>query len=61
MNFFQRQPSGVVEPEEYITMGKLMEKLKVQSLPAGMHSMSMMVDGQNGEPRLSRKRSMPSS
>lgn len=31
MNFFQHQPTGFMEPQEYITMGKLMEKLKLQS------------------------------
>ena len=30
MAFFQRQPSGVVEPHEYMTIGKLMEKLRLQ-------------------------------
>ncbi|KAL0256964.1 hypothetical protein SLS55_007774 [Diplodia seriata] len=42
MSFFQQQPSGFVEPQEYVTIGKLMEKLKLQrsnseSLPGGMH------------------------
>lgn len=31
MTFFQRQPSGFVEPQEYMSMGKLMEKLKLHS------------------------------
>ncbi|KAI9758352.1 MAG: hypothetical protein M4579_003091 [Chaenotheca gracillima] len=30
MDFFQRQPSGYVDPQEYMTIGKLMEKLRVQ-------------------------------
>ena len=59
MNFFQSQPSGVVDPQEYITMGKLMEKLKVQGsigeLPGGMHSIGV---GQQKE--MSRKRSIHS-
>ncbi|MCJ1478348.1 hypothetical protein MMC13_007026 [Lambiella insularis] len=58
LNFFQNQPSGVVDPQEFITMGKLMEKLKVQGgvgeLPGGMHSMMM------GEKNMSRKRSIHS-
>ena len=54
MRFFQSQPNGVVDPDEYMTMGKLMEKLKVQGplneLPGGMHS----IDIQN---EISKKRS----
>ncbi|KAJ9637236.1 hypothetical protein H2199_007522 [Coniosporium tulheliwenetii] len=30
MNFCQAQPSGFVEPQEYVTIGKLMEKLKLK-------------------------------
>lgn len=30
MNFFQSQPSGFVEPQEFFMMGKLMEKLQLQ-------------------------------
>lgn len=41
MNFCQHQPSGFVEPQEYITIGKLMEKLRLrrnsEALPGGMH------------------------
>jgi hypothetical protein len=43
MNFFQSQPSGFVEPQDYVTIGKLMEKLKIQTsqlggeMPGGMH------------------------
>jgi hypothetical protein len=58
MHFFQHQPSGVVDPQEYITMGKLMEKLKVQGsigeLPGGMHSIDL------GQKEMSRKRSIHS-
>ena len=58
MNFFQNQPSGVIDPQEYITMGKLMEKLKVQGsigdLPGGMHSIGF------GQQEMSRKRSIHS-
>ena len=58
MSFFQSQPSGVVDPQEYITMGKLMEKLKVQGsvgeLPGGMHSIDF------GQKEMSRKRSIHS-
>ncbi|KAI9824156.1 MAG: hypothetical protein M1819_000919 [Sarea resinae] len=39
MKFFQQQPSGLVDPTEYVIMGKMMEKLKLQgnSLPGGLH------------------------
>lgn len=60
MTFFQHQPSGV-DPQEYITMGKLMEKLKLQgnNLPGGMHSMSMGERGDGSLP-INRKRSIHS-
>jgi hypothetical protein len=31
--FFQQQPTGFVEPDEYLTIGKLMEKLRMCSSP----------------------------
>lgn len=44
MNFFQIQQPGFVEPQEYVMMGKLMEKLKLHpsqqlggEMPGGMH------------------------
>ena len=55
MTFFQQQPSGLVDPQEYITMGKLMEKLKLQQgsgLPGGLHQIP--------EREMSRKRSIHS-
>jgi hypothetical protein len=59
MNFFQAQPTGLVDPQEYIMMGKLMEKLKVQGqmgeLPGGMHS----IDG-GANTNISRTRSIHS-
>lgn len=60
MSFFQHQPSGV-DPQEYITMGKLMEKLKLQGngLPGGMHSMAVGERGEGGLP-INRKRSIHS-
>lgn len=60
MTFFKHQPGGV-DPQEYITMGKLMEKLKLQSnaLPGGMHSMNMGDRGDSGLP-INRKRSIHS-
>ena len=61
MTFFQHQPSGVVDPQEYITMGKLMEKLKLQGtgLPGGMHSMDVG-DREGKMGPVGRKRSMRS-
>ena len=35
MTFFQHQPSGFVDPHEYFTIGKLMEKLRVQQGSVG--------------------------
>jgi len=55
MTFFQQQPSGLVDPQEYITMGKLMEKLKLQQgggLPGGLHQIP--------EHEMGRKRSIHS-
>jgi hypothetical protein len=45
MNFFQSQNAGfVVEPQEYVTIGKLMEKLRIkrssESLPSGIRRVS---------------------
>jgi hypothetical protein len=45
MNFFQSQHAGfVVEPQEYVTIGKLMEKLRIkrgsESVPPGMRRIS---------------------
>ena len=45
MTFCKQSPGGLVEPQEYITMGKLMEKLKVRGggMPGGMHAMGVVV------------------
>jgi hypothetical protein len=39
MIYFQNQPTGLVDPHEYMTIGKLMEKLKLAQtpLPGGLH------------------------
>lgn len=60
MSFFQHQPSAA-DPQEYITMGKLMEKLKLQGsgLPGGMHSLAVGERGESGLP-INRKRSIHS-
>ena len=62
MTFFQSQPVGVVEPSEYVTMGRLMQKLEVvqspdgtPSLPGGLHR----IDEEEGL-RVTKKRSIRS-
>ncbi|KAF2738711.1 CenpB-DNA-bind-domain-containing protein [Polyplosphaeria fusca] len=44
MNFFQHQPNGFVEPQEYVMIGKLMEKLKIkrgsESMASGVRRVS---------------------
>ena len=57
MNFFQYQPSAV-DPQDYIIMGKLMEKLKLRGdeLPGGMRSM----ERGDGTMPMGRKRSIHS-
>ncbi|KAF2712873.1 CenpB-DNA-bind-domain-containing protein [Pleomassaria siparia CBS 279.74] len=44
MSFFQHQPHGFVEPQEYAMIGKLMERLKIkrssENLPSGMRRVS---------------------
>lgn len=58
MAFFENQPNNAVDPHEYILMGKLMEKLKLQggSLPGGMHSL----ERGDGTLPIGRKRSIHS-
>ena len=63
MTFFQSQPVGVVEPSEYMTMGKLMQKLELGqspdgstlSLPGGLHR----IDEEEGQ-HVTKKRSIRS-
>jgi Tc5 transposase DNA-binding domain len=62
MTFFQSQPVGIVEPSEYMTMGKLMQKLELAqspdgntSLPGGLHR----IDEEEGL-RVTKKRSIRS-
>ncbi|KAI9812146.1 MAG: hypothetical protein M1827_004812 [Pycnora praestabilis] len=47
MTFFQHQPTGLVDPQEFMTIGKLMEKLRLQggSLPGGLHRIPEQEDG----------------
>lgn len=70
--FFQNQPNGlVVDPQEYMTIGKLMEKLKLTQsaaagagtpLPGGLHPIEEHVGLGLGSqsPRVSKKRSIHS-
>ena len=60
MKFFKSQPSSVMDPQDYITMGKLMEKLKIRGdeLPGGMRS--MMESRGDGTLPMGRKRSIHS-
>lgn len=58
MNYFQNQPSGLAA-QDFITIGKLMEKLELAqnqggTLPGGLHRIDENVDG----PRVSKKRSI---
>jgi hypothetical protein len=58
MNYFQNQPSGL-GAQDYITIGKLMEKLELAqtqaaALPRGLHRIDEHADG----PRVSKKRSI---
>lgn len=60
--FFQSQPHGVLDPEDYVTIGKLLEKLKLAnspdgSLPGGMHPIKKEY---SESPRMSKKRSIRS-
>ena len=58
MTFVQHQPNGSIHPQEYQTMVKLMERLRLQGrlqdLPGGMHSMH------DEERDMGRKRSIHS-
>ncbi|KAI4287362.1 MAG: hypothetical protein L6R35_003380 [Caloplaca aegaea] len=60
MKFFKSQPSSAMDPQDYITMGKLMEKLKLRGdeLPGGMRS--MMESRGDGTLPMGRKRSIHS-
>ena len=59
-NFFQNQPAGILEPDEYATIGKLMVKLKLSHspdgtpvLPGGMYPIDRSLS-----PRVSKKRTI---
>lgn len=57
-SFFQSQPAGILEPDEYATIGKLMVKLKLSHspdgtpiLPGGMYPVDRVLS-----PRMTKKR-----
>ena len=58
MDFFQHQPTGIVDAQEFITMSRIMEKLKMQGsvgeLPGGMHTIDLI----QSQKEMSRKRSV---
>ncbi|KAI4188189.1 MAG: hypothetical protein L6R41_002315 [Letrouitia leprolyta] len=60
MKFFKSQPSSAMDPQDFITMGKLMEKLKLKGdeMPGGMRS--MMESRGDGTLPMGRKRSIHS-
>ena len=59
-SFFQNQPAGILEPDEYATIGKLMVKLKLSQgpdrtpvLPGGIYPVDRSLS-----PRVSKKRTI---
>jgi hypothetical protein len=48
MNFFQQQPQGFVEPQEYVMIGKLMEKLKFKRSSENLASTRRISDSDFG-------------
>ncbi|KAI4123011.1 MAG: hypothetical protein LQ338_005498 [Usnochroma carphineum] len=63
MQFLKAQPASGMDPQDYITMGKLMEKLKLRGdeLPGGMRSMMTEREGRgDGTLPVGRKRSIHS-
>ena len=63
MTFFQNQPGISVDPQDFVTIGKLMEKLKLAKgpqnapLPGGFHHVD---DYEQESPRMRKKRSIRS-
>ncbi|CRG85781.1 hypothetical protein PISL3812_02796 [Talaromyces islandicus] len=62
MNFFQNQPSGLgLQAQDYITMGKLMEKLELAQNQTGSISGRLQrIDEHGDSPRVNKKRSIHS-
>jgi hypothetical protein len=60
MNYFQSQPTGL-QAQDYITMGKLMEKLELaQSQANSLSGRLHRIDEHTNGPRMSKKRSIHS-
>lgn len=59
MAFFQSQPVGMVDPNEYMTMGKLMQKLEVTHSPDGLPGGLHRIDEEEDR-RVTKKRSIRS-
>ena len=64
MEYIHRCPEGMIDPHDYIVMGKLMQMLRLDGneLPGGMHSISMtervsMSERADGTIPIGRKRS----
>lgn len=61
MNFFQNQPSGLgLQAQDYITMGKLMEKLELAQSQASSISGRLQRIDEHANPRVNKKRSIHS-
>jgi hypothetical protein len=60
MNFIQNQPSGLgLQAQDYITMGKLMEKLELaQSQASSISGRLQRIDEHADSPRVNKKRSI---
>jgi hypothetical protein len=57
-SFFQYQPAGTLEPDEYATIGKLIAKLKLSYSPDGTPVLPGRIYPVDGSlsPRVSKKR-----
>lgn len=60
LNFFQQAPNGLVDQNEYMTVLKLTEKLRLQSsngpLPGGLHRIAEQ-DGEQSAPKMEQSMS----
>lgn len=59
LNWFQQAPSGLVDQNDYMTVLKLTEKLRLQShatLPGGLHRIAEQ-DGEHSAPKMEQSMS----
>lgn len=58
LNFFQQAPSGLVDQNDYMTVLKLTEKLRLQHapLPGGLHRIAEQ-DGEHSAPKMEQSMS----